>query len=50
MGQLTLSRFRGDTTFEFVMRLLSTLFGGITGLAVWYAHPLVTYGHAVEFY
>jgi hypothetical protein len=36
MGQLTISRFRGDTTFGLVTRIGSTLFGGIVGLVVWY--------------
>jgi hypothetical protein len=35
-GQLTISRFRGDTTFGLVTRIGSTLFGGIVGLVVWY--------------
>ncbi|TFY51396.1 hypothetical protein EVJ58_g10592, partial [Rhodofomes roseus] len=36
MGQLTLARFRGDTTFALVARLLCTLFGGVTGMVIWY--------------
>ncbi len=36
MGQLTLARFRGDTTFGLVARILSTFFGGIVGMTMWY--------------
>jgi len=36
MGQLTLARFRGDTVFGLASRLLSTFFGGLTGLVIWY--------------
>ncbi|KAI0271253.1 hypothetical protein BC834DRAFT_432593 [Gloeopeniophorella convolvens] len=36
MGQLTLARFRGDTTFGLVARIISTFFGGLTGAAIWY--------------
>lgn len=35
MAQMTLARFRGDTAFELVARLLSTLGGCVTGLAMW---------------
>jgi len=35
MGQLTLARFRGDTAFALVARLISTLGGGILGLLIW---------------
>ncbi|EKM60249.1 uncharacterized protein PHACADRAFT_246113 [Phanerochaete carnosa HHB-10118-sp] len=36
MGQLTISRFRGDTTFALVARLISTFLGGVVGAAMWY--------------
>lgn len=35
-GQTTLSRFRGDTVFGLLSRILSTFFGGLTGVAMWY--------------
>ncbi|KAF7419671.1 hypothetical protein PC9H_002263 [Pleurotus ostreatus] len=36
MGQLTLARFRGDTTFGLTARILATFFGCIAGLIMWY--------------
>jgi hypothetical protein len=36
MGQLTLARFRGDTTFGLVARIVSTFGGGLTGAAIWH--------------
>ncbi|KAF8123857.1 hypothetical protein EV363DRAFT_1587054 [Boletus edulis] len=36
MGQLTLSRFRGDTTFGLITRIVSTFVGGIIGTVMWY--------------
>jgi 4-amino-4-deoxy-L-arabinose transferase-like glycosyltransferase len=36
MGQLTLARFRGDTAFGLVARLISTFFGGLLGMVIWY--------------
>ncbi|KAF9813949.1 hypothetical protein IEO21_05385 [Rhodonia placenta] len=36
MGQLTLARFRGDTTFALVARLISTFLGGVLGMLLWY--------------
>lgn len=36
LGQLTISRFRGDTAFAFVTRIISTFFGGLVGLVMWY--------------
>ena len=36
MGQLTLSRFRGDTTFGLVARIVSTFTGCLIGLVMWY--------------
>ncbi|TFY76526.1 hypothetical protein EWM64_g7486 [Hericium alpestre] len=36
MGQLTIARFRGDTTFGLVARITSTFFGGLLGTVVWY--------------
>ena len=36
MGQLTLSRFRGDTAFSFISRIFSTFMGGVVGMVMWY--------------
>ncbi|KAF8344985.1 hypothetical protein F5887DRAFT_968850 [Amanita rubescens] len=36
MGQLTLSRFRGDTTFVFISRIIATFSGGVLGMVIWY--------------
>jgi hypothetical protein len=36
MGQITLARFHGDTTYGLVSRLFSTFFGALTGLIMWY--------------
>jgi hypothetical protein len=36
MGQLTLARFRGDTTFGLVARIVSTFGGGLTGATIWH--------------
>lgn len=36
MGQLTLARFRGDTIFALVARVVSTTLGSALGLALWY--------------
>ncbi len=36
MGQLTLARFRGDTVFALVARVLSTFGGCVLGLVLWY--------------
>ncbi|KAF5318091.1 hypothetical protein D9619_012029 [Psilocybe cf. subviscida] len=36
MGQLSLARFRGDTTFSLIARVSSTFFGGVTGMVMWY--------------
>ncbi|KAJ7510139.1 hypothetical protein B0H11DRAFT_1957855 [Mycena galericulata] len=36
MGQVTLSRFRGDTVFGLSSRVLSTFLGGLLGLIMWY--------------
>jgi hypothetical protein len=38
MGQLTISRFRGDTAFGFVARIISTFFGGLVGLIMWFVN------------
>lgn len=38
MGQLTLARFRGDTTFGLVARIVSTFMGGVIGTTMWYAY------------
>jgi len=43
MGQMTLARFRGDTAFELVVRILSTFFGGVVGICMWYAKPEVLF-------
>lgn len=36
LGQTTLSRFRGDTVFGLTSRILSTFFGGVVGMIIWY--------------
>src|SRR5882672_2946240 len=36
LGQTTISRFRGDTFFGLATRVLSTFFGSILGLVMWY--------------
>ena len=36
MAQLALTRFRGDTGFAWVARVLATFWGGITGMVIWY--------------
>ncbi|PCH32963.1 hypothetical protein WOLCODRAFT_141429 [Wolfiporia cocos MD-104 SS10] len=36
MGQLTLARFRGDTTFGLVARFFATFTGAVVGLVLWY--------------
>ena len=36
MGQLTISRFRGDTTFGLIARIVSTFAGGLIGVVMWY--------------
>ena len=41
MGQLTLSRFRGDTSFGFLTRIGSTFVGGIIGAVVWLVSTLL---------
>ena len=43
MGQITLARFRGDTAFGLASRLLSTFFGGLTGLVMWYVPFLYSF-------
>ena len=40
MGQLTLARFRGDTTFGLTAHILATFFGCIAGLIMWYVDCL----------
>jgi hypothetical protein len=40
MGQLTLARFRGDTTFGLVARIISTFTGGLIGTVMWYVAGL----------
>jgi len=46
MGQLTLVRFRGDTSAGLVARLLGTLFGVFVGAAVWYMSTGLGRGNA----
>ncbi|KAI0344331.1 hypothetical protein BDW22DRAFT_1355705 [Trametopsis cervina] len=36
IGQLTIARFRGDTTFGLVARIIATFFGGLLGTVLWY--------------
>ena len=36
MGQLTLARFRGDTSFGLTARITSTFCGGLVGAVMWY--------------
>ncbi|KAG6818619.1 hypothetical protein H0H93_003420 [Arthromyces matolae] len=36
MGQVTIARFRGDTTFGLVARTLATFLGGVLGMVMWY--------------
>jgi uncharacterized membrane protein YgaE (UPF0421/DUF939 family) len=36
MAQLTVARFRGDTTFGLATRIFSTFVGGIIGTVMWY--------------
>ncbi|KDR73069.1 hypothetical protein GALMADRAFT_270443 [Galerina marginata CBS 339.88] len=35
-GQMTLQRFRGDTAFALFARIISTFFGALTGMVMWY--------------
>ncbi len=49
MGQLTLARFRGDTAFALVARLISTLGGGILGLLIWQIVFTPSYGSGTDF-
>lgn len=35
IGQLTIARFRGDTTFGLVARIIATFFGGLLGTVLW---------------
>lgn len=46
MGQLTLARFRGDTTFGLVARIFSTFAGGLLGAALWYISTAKGIGNA----
>ena len=36
MGQLTIARFRGDTTFGLAARIIATFVGGVVGMLMWY--------------
>ncbi|KAJ3758691.1 hypothetical protein EV360DRAFT_43339 [Lentinula raphanica] len=49
MAQLTSARFRGDTTFGFLTRILSTFLGGGVGLCMWYICAPTT-GHQASPY
>lgn len=40
MAQLTLKRFRGDTTFGLIARITSTFAGGLIGTVIWYVADL----------
>ncbi|KAG7440516.1 uncharacterized protein BT62DRAFT_910398 [Guyanagaster necrorhizus] len=46
MGQVTLARFRGDTTFGLVARIISTFFGGLAGAVIWYISTGNGHGNA----
>lgn len=46
MGQLTLARFRGDTTFGLVARIFSTFAGGLFGTSLWYISTAKGIGNA----
>jgi len=39
MAQLTIARFRGDTAFGQVVRILGTFLGGIVGMLIWFVIP-----------
>jgi uncharacterized membrane protein YgaE (UPF0421/DUF939 family) len=39
MAQLTVARFRGDTTFGLATRIFSTFVGGIIGTVMWFVFP-----------
>jgi len=41
MAQLTLARFRGDTTFGLVTRITSSFVGGIIGTVMWFVFPQI---------
>ncbi|KAF9521875.1 hypothetical protein CPB83DRAFT_840925 [Crepidotus variabilis] len=45
MGQLTLSRFRGDTAFGLTIRVASTFGGGLVGMVVWYTSTGLGHGN-----
>ena len=50
MGQLTIARFRGDTTFGLVARIMSTFFGSILGMLMWYAvSPRYSFKHIMAY-
>ncbi|KAF8548399.1 hypothetical protein OG21DRAFT_1449193 [Imleria badia] len=49
MAQLTLSRFRGDTAFGFVTRIVSTFVGGIVGTVMWFVYISTGSGHGNAF-
>lgn len=35
MGQVTIARFQGDTTFALLARVVATCLGGVGGMAMW---------------
>ena len=35
IAQLTITRFRGDMTFNFLIRVFSTFVGGVIGMVMW---------------
>ncbi|TFK48067.1 hypothetical protein OE88DRAFT_1635639 [Heliocybe sulcata] len=49
MGQLTLVRFRGDTTFGLVARIMSTFLGGVVGVVMWYISTGAGHGNYYGF-
>ncbi|KAH8091403.1 hypothetical protein BXZ70DRAFT_909843 [Cristinia sonorae] len=46
MAQLTLARWRGDTTFGLVSRILATIGGCVVGLVLWYISTGLGKGNA----
>lgn len=48
MGQLTIARFRGDTIFGLVARIMSTFLGSVVGMVLWQASLVVESGKSVK--
>ncbi|KAH8109100.1 hypothetical protein DFH11DRAFT_1629750 [Phellopilus nigrolimitatus] len=46
-GQLTISRFRGDTAFGWSSRVLATFLGGLAGTVMWYMSTGLGKGNAI---